>query len=478
MSLVYTITSGYLECQNEKVNIPFALVFLEDGIYRVEINLVDDSLYQKYKFSNYYKLVGVTEKKYEIEFEGLFLTEHKSYNSKIELRLEGSVNLVKPDSNKCDNEEENYRERIWLVELENFKTSFANFTQIARSKDFSRVDSSFTNNILDHTETTLIIDNLKDNGNYFRVRIIQKMNSENLLFDFRDDEGHCKLYYDDYLSIKKDLISLLSFMNGAAVKIRKEYTGEFYGQSNTGYHSHKEINYSFLNKYNDNYNNYLQINYHHSYSDRIFWEIFNNCFSKFRHFNEMLDLDSLIFSLNISTQTTGLKERYFILITALEKIAKKYSDSITQEPGYFIDNEVFEKEIKAKLLDSVLPVKQINKEAWNRMNSILSNLNRNTSSSKNLLEFLIFAKIPISASVKKMIKKERNSAVHEGNIGNNNEEMWNNYLKLDHILRDVILNLMGYFGDRNRKGLYATIEEFEQANPKYINRVSNIIIKQ
>ncbi|EJG03161.1 hypothetical protein [Flavobacterium sp. F52] len=477
MSLVYTITSGYLECQDEKVNIPFALVFLEDGVYRLEINLEDHSLHKKYEFAYYYKLVGITEKKYEIECTGLLLTKHNSYNNKIEFRLYGDVKLVKPNSKKLPNDEEDFRERIWFVELENFKTSFANFTQITRRRGFSDVDDFFTNTIADHTETTLVIDNLKDNGNYFKVRIIQKINSQNLLLDFTDSEGRCRLYYDDYLSIKKDLISLLSFMNGAAVKIRKEYIGEFYGQSNAGYFSQAEINYSFLDKHDDSYNDYLQINYHHSYSDRIFWEIFSNCFNRFRHFNEMLDFSSLIFSLNVSTQTIGLKERYFILITALEKIAKKYSESINQQPGNFIDNEFFEKHIKVKLLDSILPVKEIDKDAWNRMNSILSNLNKNNSSSKNLLDFLIFAKIPISASVKKLVKKERNLAVHEGNIGNSDEEMRKNYLKLDHILRDVILNLIGYFGARNRKGLYATIEEFEQANPKSNNRVSNIIIK-
>lgn len=34
MSLVYTITSGYLECEDEKSTFPFALVFFEDGVYR------------------------------------------------------------------------------------------------------------------------------------------------------------------------------------------------------------------------------------------------------------------------------------------------------------------------------------------------------------------------------------------------------------------------------------------------------------
>lgn len=479
MSLVYTITSGYLECQNEKVNIPFALVFLEKGVYRIEINLEDSTLYNKYEFNHTYKLVGTTEKKHHIECINLFLTKHESYNSKIELKSEGYFKLTKPTEDEVppEIEEKDRRERIWFVELENLKTSFANFTYIKRSKDFSDVDNIFTNNILDHTESIWVIDNLKDNGNYFRFRIIQKKNSENLLLDLRDDKGSCKLYYDEYLTIKKDLIPLLSFMNGGIVRIRKEYTGNYYGQSNMGYHSHTEINYSFLNKYEDSYNDYLQINYHFTNSDRIFREIFTNCFNKFRQYNELLELDSLIFSLNVSTQTIGLKERYFILITALEKIAKKYSESNNLETNYFINNDFFEKDLKPKLLESISSLKNTDKANWNRMNSILSNLNINKSSTKGLFDFLLFAKIPLSVSVKKLIKKERNLAVHEGNIGNTSDEMWKNYLKLDHILRDIILNLIGYFGTRNRKGFYATIEEFEEANPKYDNMPKNFIIK-
>lgn len=476
MSLVYTITSGYLECQNEKVSIPFALIFLEEGIYRIEINLLDTSLYDKYEFNYYYKLVGKTEKKYDIECFNLLLTKHEGYNRKIELKSEGYVKLTKPEMDEAPTEKKE-KERIWLVELENFKTVFANFTHIRRSNNFSEVDNFFGSDILDHTETALVIDDLKDNGNYFKIRIIQKMNSDNLLLDFRDDRGCCKLYYDDYLEIKNDLISLLSFMNGGIVRVRKEYTGRFYGQSNTGYHCHKELNYSFSVKYNDYHADYLRINYHHSSSDRIFREIFTNCFNKFRYYNKMLELDSLIFSLNVSTQTIGLKERYFILITAFEKIAKKYSESNKLESNYFIDNNIFEKDIKPQLLASIASVKSIDIDVWNRMNSVLLNLNKNKSSTKGLFDFLTFAKIPLSTSIKRMIKKERNLAVHEGNIGNSYEEMLNNYLKLDHVLRDAILNLIGYFGDRNRKGFYATTEEFEKANPKYDNKVLNIIIK-
>jgi hypothetical protein len=101
------------------------------------------------------------------------------------------------------------------------------------------------------------------------------------------------------------------------------------------------------------------------------------------------------------------------------------------------------------------------------MNAIISNLNINhTSTNKLLTNFLEYAKIPINKNIKNLIKSERNLAVHEGIVGKSHEEMFQNYLKLDHMLRDCILNLIEYFSHRHRRYMYATKEEFEQANPK------------
>ncbi len=63
MDLVYTITSGYLECQNEIIDLSFALVFIENGVYKIETLLTDNSIYEKNEFNHYYKIVGLTEKK-------------------------------------------------------------------------------------------------------------------------------------------------------------------------------------------------------------------------------------------------------------------------------------------------------------------------------------------------------------------------------------------------------------------------------
>ncbi|MFP3597096.1 hypothetical protein [Chryseobacterium sp. SIMBA_029] len=472
MDLVYTITSGYLECQNEIIDLSFALVFLENGVYKIETLLTDNSIYEKNGFNHYYKIVGLTEKKYRIECHNLFLTKHEGSNNKVTFICDDYIKLHTPARALYEGEEKEVekKQNIWYVELENFTTKFANSTKTKKFINGIESDDSFFDFTFDHTETSWVIDGLEGNGNYFKFKLIQNKNSENVLIDFRNHKerrNRCILYYEDYLKIKQELICILSFINGAKVKVRKEYIGRYHGQNNNRYTSEVEINYSFENKNDDHYNDYIPINTHNSFSDEIFREIFFRSFVKFQRINKILDLESLIFSLNVSSQTIGIEERYFILITAFERIAKKYSNYITVESTGMIDEDTFSKDIKPNLIKAILPVKNIDEASWSRMNAVISNLNINhTSTNKSLTNFLEYAKIPINKNVKSLIKRERNLAVHEGIVGKSHDEMYQNYLKLDHILRDCILNLIEYFSHRNRRYMYATKEEFENSNPK------------
>jgi hypothetical protein len=411
MSLVYTIKSGYLECQEEKLDIPFALVFLENGIYRIEILLPNNDFYNKYKFNYYYKLFGVTEKNYAIECTGLELTSHDGGTNKVIFICDNYIKLTNEDENQDEIKDEKTRERIFFIELENFKTKFGNFNH---RNNILGNHSVYSKSILDHTETGWVIDNLENNGNYFKLKIIQKPNSENILIDFRSDNNHCKLYYDDYLKIKKDLISILSFVNGGNVIVRSELMGDYYSQNNHGFDSHIKINYSREIIKDYSHNDYIEINSHHSYSDSIFREIFFKCFRNFQKMNKLLDFDSLIFSLNIASQSKGLDERYFILITALERITKKYSKLNIDVNLFHIDNKLFENEIKGNLIKAIENLKTIDHKSWSTMKSIVTNLNKKHkgSTTNSLRDFLHYTKIPINGNVKNLIGPERNNAVH------------------------------------------------------------------
>ena len=97
-----------------------------------------------------------------------------------------------------------------------------------------------------------------------------------------------------------------------------------------------------------------------------------------------------------------------------------------------------------------LIIKKENPSAWAIYKSKIGNINQsnNAETTQKLYELFAYAKIAVNSEVQRLVENERNQAVHEGIIGVTEENRINNYWKLDHILRDVILNLIGYKGLR------------------------------
>lgn len=129
-----------------------------------------------------------------------------------------------------------------------------------------------------------------------------------------------------------------------------------------------------------------------------------------------------------------------------------------------IDKQKFDFEIKPRLLDALKlfesAIKTESKSAYNNLKSKLGGLNKSNNDTNQLLnDFFVYAKIPINAAVTNLIEVERNLAVHEGIIGETEKERIENYWKLDHILRDCILNLIDYKSYRKRKVPYFSKSE-------------------
>jgi len=92
-----------------------------------------------------------------------------------------------------------------------------------------------------------------------------------------------------------------------------------------------------------------------------------------------------------------------------------------------------------------------NSSAWAIFKSKIGNINKSNKAetSQKLYELFTYSKIPINSEVENLIETERNQAVHEGVIGMTEQDRIKNYWKLDHILRDIILNLIDYKSYRN-----------------------------
>jgi hypothetical protein len=461
MEHIYTILNGHVEIGKKQCNIPFALVFRNDGVLYVESFFQKADFYDSVKGLNYYKLIGKTEKGYDIECEGLFCTQYKYNNQKVNFICEKYIKLTNNQDEGPQVENSVPIETpIYFSELEGLKMHFSDHTTTEQYQNSGKVDNPL-NIDFDHTDCLFFFNHPDFLGNFYKIVFMKNADNNNILIDFSNSGGYSKLTNKKYQILKNDLLDFLSFINGGLVKVRKEFLGETLTikSANKGFDAQTVIIYSFKQMSEFDCNDYLPIDNNRSYTSEIFQKAFLSGFDKFYHLNKSLDFSGLTYSLN-STNNVGLDERYFILITALERISNNYSSNNSDISKHLIDDKYFKEtlklELKSLLATHKSEINKSNKSAWDIINSKIGNLNRrnNSETSQKLYELLNYACINVSKSVINLIEKERNVAVHEGVIGTNDTERIKNYWKLDHVLRDIILNLIEYKGTRKRKYEY------------------------
>ena len=465
---IYTITEGTLKGKNKTCKLPFALIFEENGIYFLETFLIKD-FYDTGDFSNTFDLFGITEKGYEIEIKELTFTLYQHHNYKAKFVCRNFIKLTEIENSSIDETSDDMDDSILFIEIEGFNTKFANHTETKSYRQYGEIDEF--NLSFDYTSCLLIIDITGFKENRFQLIFSKSKNNDNILIDFTKTYGYNRLSFTHFQSFKKQFISFLSMINGGNVIIRKELTGNSY--KNDGSDSQIVYNYSFLRRPNSHTSDYIPINEHHSYSSLIFGQIFLNCFNSFYHYDVKFDLASTINSINSSYTTSGIQQAYSILINALEKFSSNYHKSNNVFDENLIEVEIWEKTLKnpfLKLLeDHKSVINSTNKNAYAILKSKIGELNRSKNSTvQKMYELLEFGCIPINENVENLVTKERHTAVHKGEFGLNDTEMFINYQKLDHILRDLILNIIGYKSYRKSILEYASKEERSQALAKNI----------
>jgi hypothetical protein len=460
MDIQYTIVTGKIQVNNKDYEIPFALVFYDKGLYYVE-TFVSNSCYDENKNNSYYTLIGKTEKGYDIEITGLSFSQYAYQNLKVVFYCYGHIKLSNnKESSYTKPPKEKYDDSIFLIELRGLEMAFANHTETKKYRSYGDTNT-FPDIKFDHTSCTFVFNDFEDSGNHFHIIFTKGTKNNNMVIDFTHNTGYSRLTYKNYLKIRDRLRDFLCFINGGEVSIIKELTGEYVTTSkNEIIDSQIVYLFSVEEFHNKQLSDFLPINEHHSYSKGVIPQIFLNCFEPFCKLNSELNFNSLIFSLNNSKETIGLDEKHFILITALERLCFNYSKNITAKKETIIDKVTFQNEILPELSSVLSKYKSKigteDKSAFAILKSRLNNINRNNlnDTTQNLFEFLEYAKIDINEEVRNLVTKERNATVHEGNTGDSFEESIKNYLKLDHILRDIILNLIGYKSYRKYKFKY------------------------
>lgn len=229
-----------------------------------------------------------------------------------------------------------------------------------------------------------------------------------------------KLTYDKFLELKFDFISLLSFVNGAQVKVRRESYGTYFMSENQT--ALIDVDYSFRKWSNQRHTEYIMLNHIFNRSHNVLNEIMIESFDNFRKWNKQIDLNSIIFYLNGAVQARSLNEQYFILIIAFERLTTLYARVSGAKTITHPLKDDF-KTIKEELFNILDRHKSILEPYFERTKSIVGGLNQvqRLSTIDKMHGILTDLKIDVTPEIAALINVVRNEAIHEGHIGEGEE---------------------------------------------------------
>ena len=463
-NLEYTIAKGRLHCTDETTEISFALIAEDDGLYRVEAFLIDENFFKWGEAEEIpvFWMTGTTEKGYDLEITDLFLSRYTPHHSKkIEFISHGHVKLTKQEEPEPDPppHTETGRPRIWYVELEGLRIKHADHTRLHQARHTPH-RNHFQAPRFDHTACAMMLNQFPDNGNAFSFSIIGGLAESPALLDFTHTTNST-LYWDNYVQVRNNLVHFLSLLNGGKMAIRREYTGDSYRPSESQMWSQVMYVHSFRRRVNPAASDFLPINDHHSHTRRVFQRAMFNCFDEYCKLEEEFDLNNVVDALHESIAASGIEERFYILVTLFEKLSSRLAKRTTS-PQPLLDQALFNKlreEIAAVTAAYKSNMCSSNPSAFEILMSRVGNLNKEKrSSQENMHALLGYARIPFSKEVKAFLDTERHASVHEGTVGKDEESSYWIYLKLDNMIRDILLNIVNYEGMRRRR-----IEYFSEA---------------
>jgi len=445
MNELFKVKKGNLSYKDKVENIHFGIIYKEvDGLIILEAFLNSDEFYKKFKadkeeFKPFFTFKGVSTELDEIEIPKLRFWKYEFEKSIIHLIINNYLIKYREDE-KIKNVTEH---SVHRMELEGFNHEFYDITEF-QTYDGNNKHNSWTR---DHTKALLHINPGDIVPNAYNLLFHNLPGSDNIVLSITKN---FKLKYKDYLQLKETLVDFLSFLNGGTVTIRKEYTGSMYYTDQLG--SSIEISYSFKKLSINGHSDYFPIRVGR-FQGNWLGQAFVRCFSKFYDLSKMIDWSSIVYSLNSANNLPNYVERFYLLITLFEKLAKQYSNILEPKEKLIISTEDFDI-IKEKLEEIISQNKNIlcgKSEIFkNRINQL--NISKKGSVESRLINLLNGANVSLSKEIEEIIYIDRNNSVHEGKVGDDFIDGLEKYYLLDKTIRDIILNLIGYEGLRKKVG--------------------------
>lgn len=452
---IYRVKKGKLVGKNIELSIDFGLIFVEDGNYSIEVyvpesvNLNAFSERPNANIDNNFTAFFITEEKNELEIHDLYVSQIVFDPCRIDFNCYGSITHrdISPFHEE-ENPDINKAELIYL-ELEGMKIEFSDLTSKLEHRLSYGQKSKGTK--ADHTGAELIVD-YTTYSQIFR----KSQKNGNIVVEFHGKNSN-KLSYNRFLEFRNDYISFLSFLNGAQVKIRKEYAGNFVVLGSGDIDTPIVITYSFRKIRNESYNRYIPLGYRiQNRNPNILNQAMIQCFNKFREWNMKIDLSSIIFYLNGAEKTRSIEEKFFILIIAFERLTTMYAEQsglVDQHlplPENFIP-------IRQEFYDLLQTHKTSFGSNYEKARSIVANLHevKRISTKDKMFGILNDTKITVDDDLRELINIVRNKVIHKGDVGEGLNGI--KHLKLlTELLYEIMCRLIEYKGPKISNALLTT----------------------
>lgn len=448
---IFKLRKGVLTNSNEiQLPVSFGLVYYNGGRYMLELFFDNDFSFIKYyvknrdTFLNEYEFEGETEENYEFKASRLSYTSGGRGENKAVLICIGHLYVEKepmvyPEGMEPKDEGPDF---IHYITLEGLKMEFSNRSEISVHREGKKVVyHENSKRLYDHS---VVIFNV-DGTAYKTLWYKSSENTDLMVVEFLSrEDNYMAMPYSVFTEIKDDFINLISFLNGAIVMIRGEYTGSFSYKPQID--AHIKYLYSYPKVVHRRHNKFIPLDDYHNQEENILNRVFHGHFNKYREVNQRLDLNTIIFYLCNAEQAASMGERIFIQTIILERLSEAYVKQLDTKENYILSEERYNtlsEELKKTLSD--------NKDLFDDDNSFLKvksrilNFNyvkraQTTEKMKLLLESV---NIETTPEIEHILNIARHDIIHRGDIGDGDKAM-ENYIHLDALIREVVLKLIEY----------------------------------
>jgi hypothetical protein len=449
MKEVQRIVKGSLSGGLIEIPIHFGLIFSDLGALTLDLYVEESfnlsSLMQDDKGGIWkadYTLKCKSSKDDLLEIDQLSFSRIDPHESTLKMVCYGKMVKTEIRKTPVPTRPDKRGETVHFLILEGLKIRFTDITEKPRARKGRKIEGLFDWK-RDHTSALLVADKYPFNQVFY-----QPEGSNQIAVEF-DNKSNNTLTHEKFTELKRDYLGALSFLNGATVSLRKEFIGSFCSQDASGtLGSEIEITYSFKSVINDRYNGYVPINDPFSISHNVLNTFFIHNFDNYRNWSSKIDLNSIVFYLSNSEQTRSMEEKVFIQMIAFERLTTLYANYLGETEEFLPCKEEFE-EIKKELQTVLSKHKNKFGNAYNTVRGKVSNLNqiKRGSTSDKMYRLINDVNIPITSEIETLIDVIRNKTIHEGNIGEG-EQFWTTFLLLDELIREIILRLVEFKGDR------------------------------